>query len=51
MQSVKSQEGKAVHLFSIDLDVYMLNDDEEDLLGAFLDTEASMSLVGREQAK
>ena len=48
---VESQEDEVVHLVRIDLDVSMLNDDEEDFLGACIDTGVSMLLVGREKAE
>ena len=51
VRHVESQEDEDVHLVSIDLDVYMLNDDEEDFLGACLDTGDSMTFVGREKAE
>ena len=51
MRRVESQEGEVVHLFSIDLDAYRLNDDDEDFLAACLDTWASISLLCREQAE
>ena len=40
-----------IHLVNMDINFYMLNNAKKEFLGACLDTAASMSLVGREQAE
>ena len=47
VRRLESQDDEVVDLFSIDLDVYMLNDAEEDFLSACFDNGASIRLVGR----
>ena len=51
VRCMESQEDGVVHLVNTDIDVYMLNGDEENFLAACLDSGASTSLVGCEQAE
>ena len=47
----ESDEGNTIHMIEEDFSVYMMENDENQFLGACLDIGASVSLIGRQQAE
>ena len=51
VDEVEATEERNVLLGNIDLEVYILDESEQRFLGACLDTGATVSLIGRNQAE